>query len=167
VGYTALVYAAIPFLSRPGLTFVATPIGGWILGRGLVLAVLVGAGLALGWLRRVRAPGRSYVALGLVAATALVTFRSLAAHPLERAHLPEYGIAAWLAWRAARPAVATNGAAYAIAFVVAAAIGLGEELLQSVTPGRYFAWHDVGVNALGAALGLVVLSAAVLDRPRT
>ena len=41
-------------------------------------------------------------------------------------------------------------------------------MIQGWTPGRYFAWHDVGVNALGALLGLIVLGslrAVSGDRP--
>lgn len=157
--YAALLYAAIPFTSSTALRFVATPVGRWLFGRGLVLALLVGTGLVLGWLRQVQAPRRSYVALGVAAMAGLVAFHSLAVRPLERVHLPEYGLAAWLAWRAVRPTLGTGAVAYAVAFIVAAAIGLGEEAIQSVTPGRYFAWHDVGVNALGGALGLLVLDA--------
>lgn len=157
--YTALVYAAIPFTSSAGLAFVATPLGGWLFGRGLLTAALVGSGLALGWLRQVQAPARAYAALAVAAALGLGAFGWLAVRPLERAHLPEYGLMAYLAWRAVRPAVAGAGAAYAAAFAVTAAIGFGEEAIQSVTPGRYFAWHDVGVNALGAAIGLLVLEA--------
>lgn len=166
-GYGALVYAAIPFTSRVGLNFVATPIGGWLFGRGLALAALVGTGLALGRLRRLRAPMASYVSLGVAAVVTLWALRSLAVRPLERVHLPEYGVAAWLAWRAVRPRVGTDLVGYAAAFAIAAALGWGEEILQSVTPGRYFAWHDVGVNALGAALGLLVVSTGILGRPRS
>lgn len=156
--YTALVYAAIPFTSGVGLAFVAAPLGGWLFGRGLVLGALVAAGIAFGQLRRIRAPWAAYAGLVSVAVVGLVAVQRLAARPLERAHLPEYAVAAWLAWRALGATGAVHVRRYVGAFVLATAIGWGEELIQSVTPGRYFAWHDVRVNALGAALGLVVVA---------
>jgi VanZ family protein len=97
----------------------------------------------------------------------LYALGALAPRPLERAHLPEYGLAAYLAWRAARPALGAGVGCYAAALGTAAVIGWVEEVVQGATPGRYFAWHDVGVNALGAALGLGVLAslrAAAADR---
>jgi hypothetical protein len=156
--YAALVYVAMPFTSSIGLAFVATPLGGWLFGRGLVLGALVAGGIALGQLRRTAAPWPAYAGLGLVAGVGLVAVGRLAARPLERAHLPEYAVAAWLAWRALGASGKAVAVRYAGAFVLAASIGWGEELLQRVTPGRYFAWHDVGVNALGGALGLVLVA---------
>jgi hypothetical protein len=157
--YTALLYAAVPFTAGAGLRFVATPAGSWIFGRGLALVGLVGGGIALGWLRQVQAPRRSYVMLVLAAVLAGWAFWSLAARPLERIHVPEYAVAAWLAHRALRAVTGGRAVTAALAFLVTAAIGLGEEMLQSITPGRYFAWHDVGVNVLGGTIGLLVIDA--------
>src|SRR5439155_15393092 len=85
-------------------------------------------------------------------------FSWLRARHLERTHLPEYGVAAWLAWRAVGPLVLGRVPGYVAAATLGAAIGLGDELLQAVTPGRVYDIRDVAMNALGALLGIVVLA---------
>ena len=76
---------------------------------------------------------------------------------LERVHVPEYGIAAWLAWRALVPRNGDRVGTYVAAVAIAAAIGWGDELVQSVVPGRYYDLRDVAANALGASLGVLVI----------
>jgi VanZ family protein len=72
-----------------------------------------------------------------------------ASSPIGRIHLPEYALLAVLAARAfgeGRRATLGGGAA-------AAAIGLIDEGVQGVTPGRVFDWWDVALNAAAALLG--------------
>ena len=50
-------------------------------------------------------------------------------------------------------------AGYAAGAALAAAIGYGDELLQSIVPGRYYDIRDVGMNALGSVLAVIVIAA--------
>jgi len=156
--YTAAIYATLPFGPQLGRAFVRTGVGGWLLGPGLVVVVLLGVASTLGALVWRRAPRWAYAALGGAALGYGAALFWLRAQHLERIHLPEYGIAGWLAWRAVRP-LCGDGAAYAAAALLAAAIGWGDELLQAVTPGRVYDLRDVLANAIGAGLGVLVIAA--------
>ncbi len=143
--YVAAIYASLPFAPRLGLRFLRTAPGGWFLGPGLALVVVAGA--------------RAYAALAVAAGGYALALSWLRAHHLERTHLPEYGIAAWLAWRAIAPLVPGPLAGYAAGAALAAAIGYGDELLQKIVPGRYYDIRDVGMNALGSVLAVIVIAA--------
>lgn len=156
--YVALVYGLLPAGPRIGLAVVAFAPGAWLLGPGLAVLAGVGAAVVLVRLRRRRAPARAYVALGLVAIVYGSTFPWLRAQHLERTHLPEYGAMAWLAWRALAPAVPGALAGYVAAAGLAAGLGVGDELLQKVVPGRVYDPRDIAMNVLGAVLGIVVLA---------
>jgi hypothetical protein len=134
----------------------ATGVGGWFLGKGMALAVVVVGALLLARLVRRAAPWQAYVALSAAAIGYTLALSWLRAQHLERVHLPEYGVAAWLAWWALVPLVPGPGS-YAAAAGTAAAIGWGDELIQWVTPGRFYDNRDVAANALGALLGILVL----------
>ncbi len=163
--YVAVIYATLPFGPRIGLRLVRTGFGGWLLGPGLpMIAVAAGAAAILA-LRRRRAPRWAYVVLAGSAIAYVIAFSWLRAQRLERTHLPEYGVAAWLAWRAVEPAL-PGVAGYAAAAAIAAAIGYGDELLQAIVPGRYYDLRDVAMNALGAVLGVLVLAASHAGRVR-
>ncbi|HJQ85095.1 MAG TPA: VanZ family protein, partial [Candidatus Binatia bacterium] len=145
---------------RIGLPLLRTAPGGWLLGPGLVLATLAGAALLVVSLRRRHAPAWAYLALGVAAIGYAVAFSSLRAARLERTHLPEYGLVAFLAWRALEPIVPRTFAGYAAAAALGAAIGYGDELIQGALPGRFYDLRDVGMNAVGALLGILVVAAA-------
>jgi hypothetical protein len=157
--YVAAVYAILPYGPRIGLGVVRTGIGSWLLGPGLAMLTVAGLVALLVFLRRRRAPSWAYALLTVAGVCYVVAFSWLRAQRLERTHLPEYGIAAWLAWRAVEPLLPGRVLSYAVAAVLGALIGLGDELLQSITPGRVYDIRDVGMNALGAVLGTVVLAA--------
>jgi VanZ like family len=113
---------------------------------------------------RRRAPLWAFMALAGAGVAYGLALSWLRAQHLERTHLPEYGIAAWLAWRAIVPLVPAPFPSYATAALLAAAIGLGDELLQAITPGRVYDIRDVAMNALGAVLGMVVIAAVRAER---
>jgi hypothetical protein len=156
--YTAAIYLLLPLAPPIGLALARTAVGHWLLGSGLIVIVGVLAGTLGVILYRRRAPGWTYPTLLCAAIVYAVAFSWLRAQRLERTHLPEYGVAAWLAWRAVAPLVPGAVPGYAAAATLGAAIGLGDELLQAVVPGRVYDIRDVAMNALGAVLGIVVLA---------
>ncbi len=164
-GYVAAIYASLPFGPRVGLRLLRTRPGGWLLGPGLmVLAVGAAVALAITFRRR-RAPAAAYAMLATAAAGYGLALSSLRAAHLERTHLPEYGIAAWLAWRAVDPFI-PGPWGYAAAAAIASAIGYSDELLQAVVPGRYYDLRDVAMNAVGAVLGVLVVAAVRMGSTR-
>lgn len=157
--YVVVLYALLPYGPRIGLGALRTSVGAWILGPGLVVAgIVVGVALLVVLWRR-GAPAWSYAALVLVAVCYALVFTSLRAARLERTHLPQYGIAAWLAWRAVTPHVRGSLAGYVAAALIGTAIGWGDELVQAILPNRVYDLRDVALNAAGSVLGVVVLAA--------
>ncbi len=164
-GYVALVYAGLPYGPWIGRALARTTLGAWVLGPGLPALALLGAAALCLVLRRHRAPVWAYGALGVAAVGYAVAFSWLRSRHLERTHLPEYGLAAFLAWRAVAPHVSGTVAGYAAAVVLGAGIGYGDELLQRLVPGRVYDVRDIAMNALGALLGVTVLAAVRARRP--
>ena len=166
--YVVLIYALLPYGPKIGLGILRTGPGGWLLGRGLPTLAVVGAVAVMIVLVRRRSPPWAYAVLAGAAATYVVAFSWLRSAHLERTHLPEYGVAAWLSWRAVHPLVPHAIAGYAAAAALAAAIGYVDELIQWILPGRVYDLRDVVMNALGAVLGALVLAALRSgSRPRT
>jgi hypothetical protein len=157
--YVALIYASLPVGPRIGLAILRTRPGAWVLGPGVTAIIVAGAVGLLLRLRYRRAPWWAYGAVGVAALGYGLGFSWLQAQHLERTHLPEYGVVAWLAWRAVAPLVSGTFAGYAAAVAIGSAIGYGDELLQAVIPGRVYDLRDVAMNVLGTVLGMVVIAA--------
>jgi hypothetical protein len=157
--WVAAIYASLPVGPRVGLAVLRTTVGSWVLGPGLTVAAVAGAGILIVTLRRRGAPRWTYATIAGAGVAYALAFAWLRAQQLERTHLLEYGIVAWLAWRALEPMIPGRVAGYAAAAVLASAVGWGDELLQRIVPGRYYDLRDVAMNALGAVLAMVVLAA--------
>ena len=157
--YAALLYGLLPYGPAIGRAVQDTAAGRYGLGSGAVWIVVAGSLLVAERLRRRGAPLLAYALAGTAAVGYAAALLWLRAIRLERVHLPEYGIAAWLAWRAVSPALGTRWPAYVTAAAMAAAIGWGDELVQAVTPGRFYDLRDVAANALGATLGTLIVAA--------
>ena len=156
--YTALLYGLLPFGPAIGRAVQNTAAGRFVLGAGAAWIVVLGAIAIAVRLRRRAAPASVWLLAALVGVGYALALGWLRAVRLERVHLPEYGIAAWLAWRALVPSLGDRWPVYGAAWLLAAAIGWGDELVQSVTPGRYYDVRDIGANALGAGLGALALA---------
>jgi len=156
--YTALLYGLLPFGPAIGRAVQDTASGRFVLGRGAAWMVVLGAIAIVVRLRRRAAPARAWLLAALVGAGYALALGWLRAVRLERVRLPEYGIAAWLAWRALVPSLGDRWPVYGAAWLLAAAIGWGDELVQSITPGRFYDVRDIGANALGAGLGVLALA---------
>jgi hypothetical protein len=157
--YTVLVYGLLPYGPTIGRAVTRSGPGRWVLGAGAGWLVAAGAVLVARRLARRAAPWSSWVIAAATAAGYAAALSWLRAIRLERVHLPEYGIAVWLAWRALVPALGDRARTYALAALLAALIGWGDELVQSITPGRVYDVRDVAANALGAGLGAMLIAA--------
>jgi hypothetical protein len=158
-GYVAIIYSSLPVGPWIGLRLLRIRPGAWVLGPGLAVIAAAGVVALTVVLRRRRAAAWAYAAIAVAAVGYAVALSSLRANRLERAHLVEYGLAAWLAWRALDASAPGQPWTYAAAAAIAAAIGYGDELLQAIVPGRYYDLRDVAMNAAGALLGTLVIAA--------
>ena len=166
--WIAVIYAASPFAWRIGRAVLDAPLGAWALGRGGALAIItLVAVLVARWLYARGAPLTAFGLFAAAAAGAVVTLRVLTEQPIERIHLPEYGVVAWLAWRALRVGGAAVRSANAGAFAITAMAGLGDELIQLALPSRFFDWRDVVLNAASGAVTLLLIAAVRTARRLT
>lgn len=156
--YTAAIYTTLPLAPQVGRAFVRSPLGAWLLGPGLAVAGAAGAITLAVVLARRGTPRWSFAALAVTIVGYGAALIWLRAQHLERIHLPEYAIAAWLAWRAVSPLCTSEVQAHVAAAALASGIGWMDELLQAVTPGRVYDLRDVGANVLGVVLGLCIVA---------
>lgn len=156
--YTTVVYGLLPYGPAMGRAVQQSGLGRWVLGRGAIWIVAGGAVVVLARLRRRNAAASAYALAAVTAFGYVLALSWLQKIRLERIHLPEYGMAAFLAWRALVPLAGDRSSTYVGAAVLAALIGWGDELVQSVTPGRYYDLRDVNANAVGAGLGALLVA---------
>ena len=138
-------------------------VGCFILGCLLVLATVVTQGLTT-------RPGRTEIAVALgVAAAYLLVFVRMAV-PTERSHLVEYGVVAVFVYEALTERASQGRrvpAPAVLAFVGTSLIGVIDECIQFVLPGRVFEWTDMLFNVLAASMAVAASAALGWARRQT
>ena len=135
-----------------------------IITSAIAAAVVTAVMVALVRIRDRRA--RRFAGLGASIAIAALYARAVATgnaqvDVVERAHFVEYGLIAFLFYRAWRPL--DNGAAVAWAFLAGVFAGIVDEFVQWFVPSRVGEAHDVLINAVAVSCGL--LFAVSVDPP--
>jgi len=141
---TLVLWLSVPFLR---------PVSNWLRDQGVLRATMALGGLAMLWAAWRFRPKRLGVAAALAAAY-VGLFLFAVVMPEERFHFLVMPVIAslWLrvfqhqsraAWRA---------------WLVASLVGLVEEAIQVITPGRYFDWRDVAMASVAAGLAIAYLS---------
>ena len=169
VVYALAIYAMLPLGRSVGSAVVGTSVGAWLLGSGTVVLGGGGAALLLVALRRRAVSGWWFLQLAVVTAGYVAALSWLQMYRLERIHFPEYGVAAWISWRAVAPLLRSVSGRYTAAAAVASLIGIGDEVLQMFVPGRVFDPRDILANVIAVMLGLALLPvvrAALSDESR-
>lgn len=151
VVWVVLIYTAIPFVRALREWFV----GRWdeaLIAWAVAAALVAAAALAVALARRAPAlrPGGLLWIAGVTAILLAWTYH-LRHRPEEAVHFLQYGVLAVLLFRALRPIVPDATVFFAGA-IAGALVGTADEVIQWLTPGRFWDWRDVGINAGTGAL---------------
>jgi hypothetical protein len=162
VGVVGLAIFLVVPLARIIQDFVAARWGRSVFGF-FVLASVGAFFLALFWFLFFRLRIRrasNYVWLALVAGLYVFFTLKLWRAPEEAVHFLEYGLLGFCLFRALSLSI-RDRSVYLTAFFIGALVGTFDEFLQWLTPGRYWDFRDVGLNALATGLFLVAVRKGV------
>jgi len=153
--WSLLIYATIPVI-RPLQMWIKTEIGSATFGFLTLAALAAAAAGGLHLVRRSKPQLSLSAIIWVIAAAAaggLWTLR-LWDNPEEAVHLVEYGLLALLTANALRHRSDHRLLFVQAAFLVAM-VGTVDELIQWITPERYFDWRDIRLNAGAGLLALL------------
>lgn len=153
LGWTLAIYITL-YPARPVCEFLkrTIPFELWI---NIFLAACL-SGIAILFFRKYKVTDfRGYVLL-LITVSGYLYGLATIPHPEEKIHFIEYGILAYLVFRAL---MLDHGKweAYAGAFALTAALGWVDEGIQHLLPNRYYQTSDVVLNAVSGLLGLLLV----------
>jgi hypothetical protein len=166
IAWVVVIYTTIPVVRRLREWFIAhwdSGVVSWLVAAAIVAAALLAA-LAL---RRTSITLRRGAGLWIVGAAAVLvawTF-SLRRSPEEAVHFIEYGALAVLLFRALRPTV-PGASVFVAGTLIGAMVGTVDEIIQWLTPDRYWDWRDIALNAgAGAIVQLTLWRAVAIGDP--
>jgi hypothetical protein len=158
VGLCILAIFLIVPLARTIQAFVSTHGGRSLFGYAVLaavgiafIAIVTSLVVRLG----IRSPGR-LTWLTAVAGLYVYFTLKLWRAPEEAVHFLEYGLLGFLLFRALSCSI-RDKSVYLAAFFIGSTVGIADEIMQWITPGRFWDFRDVGLNALAAGLFQVVL----------
>lgn len=160
----ASILTIVP-LARTIQNFVSKWLGRSAFGYFVLISVALFLAFML-WLLFFRLRVRrisSYFCLAAVGFIYVYFTLKLWAHPEEAVHFLEYGLLSFLLFRALRNHL-SDITIYFSAFFLGSLVGLFDEILQWITPRRYWDFRDVGLNALAVLLFQIALAFAI--RPK-
>lgn len=111
---------------------------------------------------KVRSPS-NYLWLAAVAALYVYFTLQLWRAPEEAVHFLEYGLLGFFLFRALSLTICDKSI-YLTAFLIGSLIGIFDEVLQWMMPGRYWDFRDAGLNALAIGLFQIALWKGIKPR---
>ncbi len=163
LAWVAFIYSAVPFARR---------IQAWVdrvWGRPFFLwfvlcfIVLAGGGALMLLVRHHRRiPWKRATGLTVIAVFFGWQTWQMRGVPEEALHFIQYGVLAGLVFFALGPKNRDGWAWMPAACAIVALAGTVDEVIQWLTPGRYFDFRDIGFNLLGGALILAAMGAGFL-----
>jgi VanZ family protein len=161
---TLSIFLVIP-LARSIQKFVSARWGRALFGYGVLAATAV-AFCILIFILVFRLKVRSasnYLWLTAVAALYVHFTLQLWRAPEEAVHFLEYGLLGFFLFRALSLTI-SDKSIYPTAFLIGSLIGIFDEVLQWMMPGRYWDFRDAGLNALAIGLFQVALWKGIKPR---
>jgi VanZ family protein len=161
---TLSIFLVVP-LARTIQKFVSARWGRALFGYGVLAATAVVFCSIIYFLvfrLKVRSPS-NYLWLTAVAALYIHFTLQLWRAPEEAVHFLEYGLLGFFLFRALSLAI-RDKSIYLTAFLIGSLIGIFDEVLQWMMPGRYWDFRDAGLNALATGLFQVALWKGIKPR---
>ncbi|MBF0627255.1 MAG: VanZ family protein [Magnetococcales bacterium] len=155
-GYMLTIYLTLPLtpiVSRAAFRMIGRRETGMIISFGLLIILI---GVLWFAFRRIRVEQRFKVLRPFMVLIGVAAYMD---NPVERVHLLEYGILAFLVFHAmGQP----RGTRLVWTYLLVVVAGFSDETIQWILPNRFFDLRDVGMNGIGSACGLWL---SVLIRP--
>jgi hypothetical protein len=153
--YVTAIYLTIPYTSRVWLALSAR-----VRLSPATLSIIILSATAAGVLAvLLRVAGFNIRRLGatlLLAGAYAYLLRTAFVEPIERIHLIEYGVLPGLIWWAMGSRVTAR--TILMVWLLAADVGVFDELIQHFTPGRFGELRDVVINWESSTLGFMVVA---------
>ncbi len=155
--WVALIYTTIPFVRVLQSWFTAR----WdreLIGWAVVAVLVISAAVVLLSLRRLTARPSKATIVWLVVIAAVYTWWAISLWrvPEEAIHLLEYGVLGVLLYRALKPRV-PDMTIYLSAALLGILVGTVDEVIQWITPRRFFDFRDIFLNSGSCALALAAV----------
>jgi VanZ family protein len=161
---TLSIFLVVP-LARTIQKFVSARWGRDLFGYGVLTATALAFCLVIYILvfrLKVRSPS-NYLWLAAVAALYVHFTLQLWRAPEEAVHFLEYGLLGFFLFRALSFSI-RDKSIYPTAFLIGSLVGIFDEVLQWMMPGRYWDFRDAGLNALAIGLFQVALWKGIKPR---
>lgn len=159
--WSGLIFVTVPFV-RDAVDYVQGRWGGEAFTYGVTgIVALVSAVAVVLLLKRHRKSVAGYAwLLGIAGLVVYRTFEFKVGSPVEAVHFVQYGILSLLLYRAFSHRV-RDYSIYAAAAVAGTIVGMIDETVQWLTPGRHFQVRDIWLNFTAVALVQVALAAGI------
>ncbi|MEN8162873.1 MAG: VanZ family protein [Acidobacteriota bacterium] len=157
ISWIILIFVTVPVI-RKVQEWIATNAGSQVFGYATVTALIGAAVLGIVLLHRRSSPLEWQRVLWLAAVTAVAIWWAgrLWSRPEEAIHLVEYGLLALLLAHALGFRI-RSWVVYPAAVLFGALVGCLDEFVQWLTPGRYFDFRDIWINAGAGSLAVIAL----------
>jgi len=84
-------------------------------------------------------------------------FLRIEPNPNKHIHIPEYIVMTWLLFEVL--SIDYNGKGILVlVFICSNMLGIVDELMQGILPGRYYGWHDMIMNSAASVVGALTLA---------
>ena len=153
--WTLIIFLTIPF-ARAIQKFVYLHWGRETFAYVVIGVVVAACAAGVIYLLRTRMTLRSYVWL-LVISAIFVKYTIELTSPEESLHFIEYGLLGFLAYRATSHRI-RDVSIYFVCAILCTIIGTIDELVQWLTPGRYWGLRDIWLNGFAGALTQVAIA---------
>lgn len=162
--WSGVIFLTIPF-ARDATRFVAAHADRSLFVYAVIVIVILAGAATLGYMaKRGGTTVSGYAWLTGVAALLLfLTHRLRSASPEEAIHYLQYGFLGLLIYRVLAHRIRDYGI-YVAATIIGGMVGMIDETIQWLTPGRVFGLSDIWLNFTAVALVQVALAAGIKPR---
>ena len=160
--WSGIIFATIPFV-RMAVSFVGDRWGVGAFTYGVAACIFVATTVALYTTRKQWSLSSVITLIVLAGAMIYLTFGLASGSPVEAMHYVQYGTLSFLLFRAFSHRI-RDYSIYVSATIAGTFVGMIDETIQWITPGRFFDLRDIWLNLTAVAFVQIALAAGI--RPK-